>query len=1408
MRICLPYILTSEDRSLFNSEYGQTLLTIALMLEEIGHEVSLHCCSDMIWWDDSPSLSLKFYNRGETQFDLLIDVGALISPTVRNALCKRTIAFLYDAVLFNELQQFAYVNDSVKRHLEKGSVYEIWTWDCLTEERHIPCLESILHCPVRRLPFIWSSSIIKSILNDCGECNITDDACNITPNKYMIYENNLDNTSCTAFPLACLNINGIVVESCNVYSTGNRYFTQNIITNLAYTPTFQQYADCKELLNINRDHILISHTRFRTIQLHTILLAWLGIPFVHNSPVLKDAGFTLNYYSGNSIKECHAAISAVTDTQNYHLNTKQILETAWSLDKGILQWSDAMSRVEPIKVQIPLIISFSDMWEGFDATDNFFLDLLRSRSLQYSYISGHKGICIDSALHICGPFGSEWTTLKRNIPIVFFSGESWIRNETLEKSSINLFLTHDLTEDDRHLRLPLWILFLQVFGGEGKPGRNPNGMPLALATTSNTVDWLDRDRFCAFVVSNPNNTIRNAAFMALDQYEDIDSGGAFMNTIGGPIEHVYAGGGGGDAAKCRFLRERKFCLCYENSSAPGYVTEKLLHAKLAGCIPIYWGAEAAVQDFDPRGFINMCGKAATDVVHCVDEVYNNTEQCKYMSQLPALGEKELNAMWACIDRVGIALERLLTKEIVVQHKDEMICRAEMNLDPIFVSFATKKFIGSICHGLSTIKSIRDRAPKIHYILYIGDDCGEDETVPLLNDYPWIEIRKLPTGTNPANEDFTDFWNHRHFGWKLWIYNEIIRDPAFKDRILVYSDAGAQWLHPYPEMFKAAWDTGVCFVVDKQINLHWCSPTMVSQMNITDAELDGQQILGGIMALRGGHAGACEFFARCYTHGLNQKILCGRRLLRVLSSGQPTGHRHDQSIMSIERIRSGMQFGTVPVNKATCTESLRRTVLRSIPIYLHRGSFLSNSYPLPRVGDIWMVNLDRRNDRCISWAQEYPELATITQRLSAIDGKEIQLTDAITKLFAKNDFHWKKPIVGCALSHILLWAQLACEGPDVNSYLILEDDMRFFKKEGWNDTLDSALVNLPADTELAYFGGILPGNRNVYNSAIRSVNSMWSVITPNPYFSKEPMPIFHFCTYSYYLTKGGALKLLHALLDGIGCFTSIDNFMGHYAMNLKKYVLTEPIIGCFQEDDSAYVNSDFDNFKRIDTFDSDIWNNYEVFLNEDITRYGDSKLVSLYPAICDVLRQTPSNIETCTLLSPGSYCRMLVNDGRSSECDIVQTYMKGLNTQMQDPSKIEFIDRHTVIIYKEAACNNIIDTINKLKTVIQCKGTLDKNYAIACNISKLYWIDSLDNIKDEIAHIRTTGCIPIYMRKKDDNSIWAEIKARIPLVELIDCDAVIRFIQVLISSPAKGEMYRRGLVAASALAAISVAEGIL
>ena len=45
-------------------------------------------------------------------------------------------------------------------------------------------------------------------------------------------------------------------------------------------------------------------------------------------------------------------------------------------------------------------------------------------------------------------------------------------------------------------------------------------------------------------------------------------------------------------------------MCYENSSYPGYVTEKLFHALTYNTIPIYWGSPTVEMDFNKKAFIS------------------------------------------------------------------------------------------------------------------------------------------------------------------------------------------------------------------------------------------------------------------------------------------------------------------------------------------------------------------------------------------------------------------------------------------------------------------------------------------------------------------------------------------------------------------------------------------------------------------------------------------------------------------------------------------------------------------------------------------------------------------------------------------------------------------------------------
>ncbi len=90
-----------------------------------------------------------------------------------------------------------------------------------------------------------------------------------------------------------------------------------------------------------------------------------------------------------------------------------------------------------------------------------------------------------------------------------------------------------------------------------------------------------KTNFCSFIVSNGGNKFtyfRDVFFEELSKYKKVDSGGKWKNNIGEPVDN-----------KIEWLKSYKFNICFENSSYPGYLTEKLFEAFAAGCIPIYWG---------------------------------------------------------------------------------------------------------------------------------------------------------------------------------------------------------------------------------------------------------------------------------------------------------------------------------------------------------------------------------------------------------------------------------------------------------------------------------------------------------------------------------------------------------------------------------------------------------------------------------------------------------------------------------------------------------------------------------------------------------------------------------------------------------------------------------------------------
>lgn len=148
----------------------------------------------------------------------------------------------------------------------------------------------------------------------------------------------------------------------------------------------------------------------------------------------------------------------------------------------------------------------------------------------------------------------------------------------------------------------------------------------------------EKTGFCGFVASNGGCKERNDIFHLLSSYKQVDSGGSLFNNIGTPLPR------GDDAhlIKMNFFASRKFSLCYENSSYPGYTTEKLYYGLYARTVPIYWGSPVVEVDFNPAAFVSRHNfRNDKEMMDYIIHLDNDDEAYYNMLNQPAL----LNNRW-------------------------------------------------------------------------------------------------------------------------------------------------------------------------------------------------------------------------------------------------------------------------------------------------------------------------------------------------------------------------------------------------------------------------------------------------------------------------------------------------------------------------------------------------------------------------------------------------------------------------------------------------------------------------------------------------------------------------------------------------------------------------------------------
>jgi GR25 family glycosyltransferase involved in LPS biosynthesis len=1203
MRIGIIY---NPSINLFLSELNQTALLLSELFLKLNIEVTLidfkNCEND--WWDYvvKPA-EVKFSKLFQTNnLDYLIDIDGIISPEFRIKVSKNTIVFLRSFVQFTEMDNSVYPEKPyILRSFD--NVKEIWCWDILNPVETLFSVQTLFKCPIKTVPFIWSPFHISQFI--CTDIKYNPDS------EWNIYinEKNNSNISSSIIPLVAIreicnrNIIKAKYTVCNMdHILDNKYLKENILNNIEINKFPVKFSKEQEITKLCNEEniILLAHSRFIPINLELVNALWLGIPLIHNSSIIKNLHPTLNktFYNGNMISEICSILQQfnekfITEYNLSHNEIRNIIIEKWGIDNNLDKWKlilnfDKLVIKEDLIVDDnKIIIAFSDMWPGFNYNSNFIIDSLRNElylnNINKEIIGIKYEVSVEPSVVIFGPYSNTWKLIPNHIKKIYFSGENWSQPDN---ESIKLFLTSSRIEDDRHIRVPTWMMFIDWFNKVKEIPTdcedNPIRLPLYFAMNPHSISYEDRKEFCGFVVSNPVCDFRNYTFKVFNDYKKVNSGGALFNNIGGQLLLKYPGGGCGDISKHHFFSHHKFSISFENSQADGYITEKVLHSKMAGCIPIYWGDKNINTDFVEDSIVNVSKyQSAEEILEVLKTLENNKQLCYKIATTPILDEER------------------------------------------------------------------------------------------------------------------------------------------KQKALV----------------------------------------TISKMS--------------------------------------------------------------QKILSLCNIKTNSLMG---------------------------------------IDKIFVINLDTRKDRWDNFCKEEPYMASIVERVSAINGKNISLSPYIKTLFKNNTFGWKKAVMGCALSHIQIWTKIASSVG--NYFLVLEDDVRFINN--WNEYAKY----IPDDSELLYIGGVLPPNKIALSSVLEPVNNYWAKIKPNRFFSpSDEVPLFHFCTYSYIISKSGAQKLLNKLVESENkMIYPIDHFLKKESMFLNTYVANPLITKCFQDDDPIYQNAEFNS--ETNYFDSDICNNTECFSDTEInekdgnsgnnpitlyhmsneeklyedkwikdifSNYSLRKLTNTYDiddANCWFVVQRPylnfwnalfknlclknidfkvihlsdeASIDDITFYSY-SNCKVVIrNYVRKDIAELKNVYVIPLGYHYNVISSNKFIDRKLIWSFhgndwyaRDKQLINLQSFSPHSCHLVQGwnSPTMTNEYKYSNTLANSKFCPILRGNNFETFRLYEAleaGVIPIYIRSEGDTDFWNFITSKIKLINFNSWDKVTEFITILLNNPGAAEKYRLELI---------------
>lgn len=277
-------------------------------------------------------------------------------------------------------------------------------------------------------------------------------------------------------------------------------------------------------------------------------------------------------------------------------------------------------------------LAFADFWPSFSRRESMLHRAIRDLGIKTTTDPRDATVLLHS------DFGRIHRSFAGRR--VYFSGENVIPDFT----ACDFAITSALLDHDRHYRLPYWAFSCE----------NPQRLVRSPGFDPST-SMVGQKGFCSFLASNPRAPERNRFFRILNRRLPVSSGGRVFNTTGIQVRDKLA-----------FLASHRFTICFENTSSPGYTTEKLVDAFLAGTIPIYWGNEQVGLEFNRRAMLHAADYRTLDAL--ADRVIQLADDDAARTQMlgePCFKDNRLpDAM--SNDHLCAALDRALTMPLAAR----------------------------------------------------------------------------------------------------------------------------------------------------------------------------------------------------------------------------------------------------------------------------------------------------------------------------------------------------------------------------------------------------------------------------------------------------------------------------------------------------------------------------------------------------------------------------------------------------------------------------------------------------------------------------------------------------------------------------------------------------------------------